>query len=126
MAIGIGLKNVYQSMHLRRCTDYSLFFFFFCQYEFKTKDKCKLFDQPVAPVSNYSSEIWGLHQAKDVENVHTKFLRKILGVKKSRNLIGLYGEKEGCPCKSYEKLTSLYIGTSYCFKMKTGLLNKFT
>ena len=26
LAIGIGLKNVYQSMHLRRCTDYSLFF----------------------------------------------------------------------------------------------------
>ena len=45
-----------------------------CQYEFKTKDKCKLFDQLVAPVLNYSSEIWGLHQAKGIENVHTKFL----------------------------------------------------
>ena len=46
----------------------------------------------VSPVLNYSCKIWGLNKAKDVEQIHTKFLRKILCVKKSTNLCGLYGE----------------------------------
>ena len=64
----------------------------FNNYEFKTSEKCKLFDVLVSPVLNYSCEIWGLNEAKDVEQIHTKFLRKILCVKKSTNLCGLYGE----------------------------------
>ena len=61
------------------------------EYEFKTSEKCKLFDALVSPVLNYSSEIWGLNEAEDIEQIHTKFLRKILCVKKSTNLTGLYG-----------------------------------
>ena len=41
---------------------------------------------------NYSSEIWGMNEAKDMKQIHTKFLRKNLCVKKSSNLTGLYGE----------------------------------
>ena len=33
-----------------------------------------------------------MHAASDIELVHTKFLRFILGVKKSTNLSALYGE----------------------------------
>ena len=76
----------------------------FNQYEFSTKEKCKLFDQLVAPVLNYSSEIWGLHTAKEIENIHTKFLRKILGVRKSTNLIGLYGETGRLPLQIIRKI----------------------
>ena len=67
-------------------------FSIFSKYEFKTSDKCKLFDTLVLPVLNYSSEIWGLYDAKDIEQVHTKFMRNIICVKKSTNLSGLYGE----------------------------------
>ena len=41
---------------------------------------------------NYSSEVWGFHEGKDIEQVHTKNLWKILCVDKSTNLAGLYGE----------------------------------
>ena len=64
----------------------------FNQYEFKTYDKCRLFDTLVSPILNYSSEIWGYHEGKDVEMIHTKFLRKLLCVNTSTNLVGLYGE----------------------------------
>ena len=67
-------------------------FSIFHNYEFKTAEKCKLFDTLVLPVLNYSSEIWGLYDAKDIEQVHTKFMRKILCVQQSTNLSGLYGE----------------------------------
>ena len=72
-------------------------FSIFHQFEFSTAEKCKLFDQLVSPVLHYSSEIWGLHTATEIENVHTKFLRKILSVRKSTNLIGLYGETGRVP-----------------------------
>ena len=44
----------------------------FNQYEFKTNEKCKLFDTLVSAVLNYFSEIWGYHEGKDTEAVHTK------------------------------------------------------
>ena len=47
-----------------------------------------------SPVLHYSSEIWGLHAAKEIVNVYAKFLRKILGVGNSTNLTGLYGETD--------------------------------
>ena len=62
------------------------------QYEFKTVEKCKLFDILVASVLNYASEVWGMIDGKDIEITHTKFSRKILCVNKSINLVGLYGE----------------------------------
>jgi hypothetical protein len=57
-----------------------------------TSQKIKLFDILVGSILNYCSEVWGLHPASDIELVHTRFLRNILGVKKSTNLAALYGE----------------------------------
>ena len=67
-------------------------FSLFGQIELPTSEKCRLFDTLVGSILNYSSEIWGMHQARDIEIVHTKFCRWILHVKKSTNLTGLYGE----------------------------------
>ena len=60
--------------------------------ELPIKQQCALFDSLVASILNFGSEIWGFHDASDVELIHTKFLRRILGVKKSTNLASLYGE----------------------------------
>ena len=38
-----------------------------------------------------------MHSASDIEMIHTKFLRFILGVKKSTNLAALYGELDRIP-----------------------------
>ena len=57
----------------------------FHQYEFKTSEKYKLFDALVSLVLNYSSEIWGMNEAKSIEQIRTKFLPKILCVNKSTN-----------------------------------------
>ena len=65
------------------------------QYDFKTLQKWKLFETLVAFVLNYSAEVWGFNEAKNihVELLHTKqFLWKILCVNKSTNITGLYGE----------------------------------
>ena len=67
-------------------------FSLFNQVELITSKKCKLFDVLVGSVLNYGAEVWGYHEAKDVEVLHTKFCRWILNVRKSTNLSGLYGE----------------------------------
>ena len=74
----------------------------FLQYEFSTKETCKLFNQLVLPELNYFSEILGLPTAK--ETIHNKFLHKILGVRRSTNFIGLYGEAGRVPLQIIRKI----------------------
>lgn len=66
--------------------------------------KCNLFDTLVASILNFGSEIWGMHDATDIELIHTKFLRRILGVKKCTNLSALYGELGRYPLSVIRKI----------------------
>ena len=94
-------KNVYHSMHHSRCI---IFLLFFKHIELPTTQKLHLFDTLVFPILNYSSEICGMHAASDIELVHTKFLRSILGVKKSTNLYALYGGLGRTPFSTSRKI----------------------
>jgi hypothetical protein len=53
----------------------------FNDIELPMDQKCKLFDTLISSILNFGSELWGIHEAKDIESIHTKFLRRILGVK---------------------------------------------
>ena len=72
--------------------------------ELPTSQKCKLFDSLVSSILNFGAEVWGSHEATDIELVHTKFLRRILKVKKSTNLTALYGELGRIPLVVYRKV----------------------
>jgi hypothetical protein len=71
--------------------------------ELPINQKVKLFDVLVGSVLNFCSEIWGMHPATDIEMIHVKFLRYILGVKKSTNLDALYGELGRLPMLIHRK-----------------------
>ena len=55
-------------------------------------------------ILSYSAETWGHHEAPEIEKVHTKFLRNILGVRKSTNISALYGELGRFPMKIARKI----------------------
>lgn len=76
----------------------------FQHIELPIYQKCKLFDSLVGSILNFGSEIWGMHEATDVELIHTKFIRRILGVKKSTNLAALYGEVGRVPLLIFRKI----------------------
>ena len=80
--------------HISKHSLYSLhnLFIVFKQLNLSTLESCKLFDSLLSPILNYGAEIFGYHPAKEIETVHCKFLRKILGDRKSTNLVALYGE----------------------------------
>ena len=67
-------------------------FSLFSQVELPVSEKYKLFDTLVGSILNYSAEIIGAVETKDIELVHTNSCRWILHVRKSTNLTGLYGE----------------------------------
>ena len=76
----------------------------FNQLTLPVHEQLKLFDSLVGSILSYSSESWGFHEAPDVELVHTKFLRKILGVRKSTNVSAQYGEAGRLPMKIFRKI----------------------
>ena len=52
-----------------------------------------LFDKFISPILNYGCEVWGFHAAADIERmIHTKFCKRLLGVKKSTQNDFVYGE----------------------------------
>ena len=67
-------------------------FSLFNQFELPTSEKYIFFDTLVGSILNYSEEVLGSHEAKDIELIHTKFCRSVLHVNKFTNLAGLYGE----------------------------------
>ena len=70
-------------------------------------EKFKLFDCLVGPVLSYACEIWGFNGAPDVERIHTRFCRNLLGVKKSTNLAALYCELGRKPLLAFRKIRIL-------------------
>ena len=41
-----------------------------------------LFDKLIVPILNYSSEVWGFHNANNIERIHTQYCKRILQVKR--------------------------------------------
>ena len=64
--------------------------------------KCKLFDTLVGSVLNFGAEIRGIHDALDIEVIHTNFLRRVLGARKT-NLSALYDETDRVPLAVFRK-----------------------
>ena len=71
------------------------------------EEKFKLFDCLVGSVLNYAAEVWGFHKGPDVERLHTRFCRSLLGVKKSTNLSALYSELGRKPLLVFRKIRLL-------------------
>ena len=59
----------------------------------------ELCDKLISPILNYGSEVWGFHDAPEIEKVHLKFCKNILGVKNSVQNDFVYGELHRLPMK---------------------------
>jgi hypothetical protein len=55
-------------------------------------EKLKLFDCMILPILSYGSEIWGFHKAPDIEKIHLKFLKQVLGVRQQTPNSAVFGE----------------------------------
>ena len=62
-----------------------------------TKLLCQHFDAFVGSILSYSCEVWGFNKWKNIEKIHLKFLKLLLGVKKSTSSMAVYGETRRYP-----------------------------
>ena len=62
------------------------------KYEVRPKTALQLFDAFVSSILNYSSEIWGFCKGKNMEALHLRFCKYVLGVKITTSNAGVYGE----------------------------------
>ena len=53
---------------------------------------CHLFNSLILPIANYGCEVWGHVKAEDLEVVHRKFCKFVLGVPNTATNLAVYGE----------------------------------
>ena len=70
----------------------------------ETTDKIKLVDSLVAPILNYSSEVWCFHDANNGEHIHLKLLKQVLGVHSKTSIPTLHGEFARFPLSVIRKI----------------------
>ena len=63
-----------------------------------------LFDTNVAPILNYASEIWYEGSDHDIEKIHLRFMKYLLGVKRSSCNLAAYGELGRFPIVLMQKV----------------------
>ena len=56
------------------------------------KTKLLLFDRMVLPILLYCAEVWGIYNIKDIEKIHIKFCKRILGLKSQTPNMAVLGE----------------------------------
>ena len=71
------------------------------------KTKLSIFDAMVVPILLYGSEVWGVYDYKEVDKLHIKFCKYILGVRKQTSNYAVYGELGRFPLSVIAKERSL-------------------
>ena len=62
------------------------------KYKLKPKILCQLFDAFIGSTLSYACEIWGFTKSKELERLHLRFCKQILGVNMRTSNVGVYGE----------------------------------
>lgn len=73
-------------------------------YKFTTvtvEHKLSLFDKLILPILNYGSQVWGFAEGQSLELIHTKFCKRILGVRQQTQNNFVYSELGRYPLKCY-------------------------
>lgn len=82
----------------------------------------KLFDNTVLPILTYGSEIWGYENTNIIERIHTEFLRRISGCRKSTPKYILYAELGRYPIEITIKQRMI----NFWVKLLTGKISKLS
>lgn len=64
----------------------------FKRLSFDVKTKLSLFDSLVTQLLLYGAEVWGIYEVKNIDKIHIKFCKAILGVRQQTPNYAVYGE----------------------------------
>ena len=92
------------------------------KYELSLDTSLELFDRTILPILTYGCEIWGFEKDSIIENLHLKFCKYILGLKKSTPNVMIYGETGRTPVEVTIKVRSLM----FWFRLVNGRDSKLS
>ena len=87
-----NMSSAVKTLNEQALRAYSSLLSMFDKVSLDVKTKLSLFDSMVVPILTYSSEVWGVYNYKEVDKLHIRFLKYILGVKNQTPTMALYGE----------------------------------
>ena len=79
-------------LHNQALKAYSNLQYLFDKVRLDIKTKLALFDSMIVPILTYGAEVWGVYNLKDVDKLHLRFCKHLLGVKKQTPNSAVYGE----------------------------------
>ena len=87
-----NMKNAVKMLQDQALKAYCSLLSIFDRVQLDIKTKLSLFDAMVVPIPLYGSEIWGVYNIKDVDKLHVRFLKNLLGVKQQTPNYAVLGE----------------------------------
>ena len=85
----------------------------------------KLFDSLVLPILEYGSDIWFCNEEiPEIERVHTKFIKIILGVHKNASNLAIYGETGRYPLIVRQKVKALKYWAKVVSQPESSIIKK--
>lgn len=112
-----NLLNAVKSLSDQALKAYHNLMFIFDRVKLDIKTKLQLFNSMVVPILLYGSEIWGVYNFKEVDKLHIRFLKYLLGVRKQTPNMAIYGELGIFPLSIVAKERAL----KYWLKIKNSV-----
>ena len=99
----------------------------FKRLSFDIKTKLSLFDSLVTPILLYGAEVWGIYNISNIDKIHIKYCKAILGVRQQTPNYTVFGELGRYPlyviCK--ERALNFWIKILKCNKSTSPIFHVF-
>ena len=87
-----NFKNAVNVLSDQALRAYHNLLYIFDKLDCKIQMKLELFDKMITQISLYGSEVWGIYCIKEIDKLHIKFCKYVLGVKTQTPNFAVYGE----------------------------------
>ena len=87
-----NLSNAVKTLSDQALRAYYNLLSLFDNVEIDIRTKLKLFDTMIVPILLYGSEVWGVYNFKEVDKLHIRFCKNLLGVRQQTPSMAVYGE----------------------------------
>jgi len=87
-----NMQNAVRALNEQALRAYNNLLNVFDKVSFIISTKLSLFDSMIVPILTYGCEVWGVYNYKEVDKLHIRFCKYLLGVKKQTPTYAVYGE----------------------------------
>ena len=102
-----NLSNAVKTLSDQALRAYYNLLSLFDKVEIDIRTKLKLFDTMIVPILLYGSEVWGVYNFKEVDKLHIRFCKNLLGVRQQTPNMAVYGELGRLPLSVIAKSRSI-------------------